>query len=59
MEEGTYYTYAGLPPSQGPPVLDEGWTRSLLSDSFLYPYYALVNAEARNHILCDALFIVN
>jgi hypothetical protein len=44
---------------QGPPVLGDGRTSSLLSYIFLYPYYPQVNAEARNHILCDALLIVN
>jgi hypothetical protein len=59
MDEGTYYAYAGLPPSQGPPILDDGQTGSLSSDSPLYPYYPQVNVEARNHIHCDPLLIVN
>jgi hypothetical protein len=61
MEEGTgtYHAYAGLSPSQGPPLLDDGQTGSLLSDIFPYTYYPQVHAEARNHILCDALPIVN
>jgi hypothetical protein len=59
MEEAYYYAFAGLPPSQGPPVLDDGRPGSSLSDTFLYPYYPLVNAEARSHILYDALLIVN
>ena len=56
MEEGTYYTYAGLPPSQD---LDDGRTGSLLSDILSYPYYPQVDAEARSHILCDTLPIVD
>jgi len=53
------YAYAGLPPSHGPPVLDDRRMDSLLSDILRYPYYPQVNAEARNHIFCDALLIVN
>lgn len=56
--EGTYYAYAGLPPSQGSLVLDDGRTGPLLSNILSYPYYPQVNAEARNHILCDALLNV-
>ncbi len=59
MEEGTYYAHAGLPPCQGPPVLNGRRTGSFLSDILPYPYHPQVNAEAREHILCDALLIVN
>ena len=58
MEVGANYAYAGLPPSQGPPVLDDGRMGFLLSDVLLHTYYPQVNAEARNHILCDSLLIV-
>jgi hypothetical protein len=54
MEEGTYYAYAGLPPSQLAPVLDGRRTGPLLSDILPYPYYPQVNAEARKHILESA-----
>ena len=59
MEEGTYSPYAGLPPSQGPPVSDDRRTGSLLPDILPYSYYPQVNAEARNHSLYDAPLIVN
>lgn len=59
MEVGANYAYAGLPPSQGPPVLDDGQMGFLLSDVHLHTYCPPVNAEARNHILCDSLLIVN
>lgn len=55
MEEGAYYDNAGLPPSQGPPVLDDGRTGSLLSDILSYSYYSQVLSEARNYIPCHAL----
>jgi hypothetical protein len=59
MEEGIYSDYAGLPPSQGPPLSDDGRTGSLLSGFLPHSYYAQVNAEARNHSLCDAPLNVN
>jgi hypothetical protein len=59
MEEGTYYAYGSLPPSRGPPVLDDEQTGSLLSDILPYLYYPQVDAEARNYILCGALLFVN
>jgi hypothetical protein len=52
MEEGTHCAYPVIPPSQRPLVLNDERTGSLLLDTFLYPYYPPVNAEARNHILC-------
>jgi hypothetical protein len=54
MEEGTYSAYAGLPPSHDPPVSDDGWTGSLLPNILPYSYYPPVNAQARNHFLCNA-----
>ena len=62
MKEGTYnYAFPGFPSSHGPlaPVLGDGQTSSLLSDIHPYSYYPQINAEARNHILYDALPIVN
>ena len=53
MDGGTFSVYAGLPPGQGPQVSDDGAMGSLLSDILLYSYYAQVNAEVRNRILCD------
>jgi hypothetical protein len=59
MDEGTYFAYASLPPSQGQPVLDDGQTGSLSPDGPLYPFHPQVNVEARSHILCDAVLMVN
>ena len=59
MDEGSYYTYTGLLPSQGPLVLGDGRTDSSLSDIPSYPYFPHVNAEVRSHSLRDALLIVN
>ena len=53
--DGTYYDHTGLPPSQNSSVINDGRKGSL----YLYPYYPQINTEARNHILCDVLLIVN
>jgi hypothetical protein len=52
MEGGIYFPYTARP--QGPPVLDEGWTGSQLTDLPQYPPYPQIIAEARHLIRCDA-----